>query len=149
MSIEVVREDKLRSVALAARENAYAPYSNFRVGAAVEMEGGAIFGGANVENGAYPQTICAERSAIVSAVSAGYRRLSRVYVVAEPVATPCGGCRSVMAEFGTHETEIVIANLEGQERHFYLADLLPFSFEMQDQIVLPKNKPVNLSQSRV
>jgi cytidine deaminase len=128
------KSGKLRQVALAARENAYAPYSNFRVGAAIEMEDGSIFGGANVENASYPQTICAERSAIVSAVSAGHRRLSRVYVVADPVATPCGGCRSVMAEFGTHETEVIIANLEGQERRFYLADLLPFSFEMQDKI---------------
>ena len=121
---------ELRAVALAAREKAYAPYSKFYVGAAVEMEDGSVFGGANVENAAYPQTICAERSAIVSAVSAGHRRLRRVYVVAEPAASPCGGCRSVMAEFGTPETEVIMANPEGEMHRLRLGELLPHSFEM-------------------
>ncbi|MGB0386504.1 MAG: cytidine deaminase [Ardenticatenaceae bacterium] len=130
--------EKLRAVALAARENAYAPYSHFRVGAAVEMEDGSIFGGANVENAAYPQTICAERSAIASAVSAGHRQLRRVYVVAEPAASPCGGCRSVMAEFGTSDTQVIIANPQGTTHHLPLGELLPLSFEM--------NKPTFLGQ---
>lgn len=122
----------LRQVALAARDNAYAPYSHFRVGAAIEMEDGTIFGGANVENAAYPQTICAERSAIVSAISAGHRHLRRVYVVAEPAASPCGGCRSVIAEFGNPETEIIIANPQGETQRLSLDELLPFSFEMKN-----------------
>lgn len=125
----------LQQVALAARDNAYAPYSQFRVGVAIEMEDGTIFGGANVENAAYPQTICAERSAIVSAISAGHRHLRRVYVVAEPAASPCGGCRSVMAEFGTPETEVMIANPEGEIKHLRLGELLPFSFEMSNSRV--------------
>jgi cytidine deaminase len=129
----------LREVALAARANAYAPYSEFHVGAAVEMEDGSIFGGANIENAAYPQSICAERSAIVAAVSAGHRKLRRVYLVAEPTSTPCGGCRSVMAEFGTHDTEIIISNPQGRERHLRLADLLPLSFEMQDKITIDED----------
>ena len=132
--------EHLRTVALAARDKAYAPYSKFRVGAAVEMEDGSIFGGANVENAAYPQTICAERSAIVSAVSAGHRRLRRVYVVAEPAASPCGGCRSVMAEFGTPETEVIMANPEGETARLRLGELLPHSFEM--------SKPTFLGQER-
>src|SRR5688572_6012018 len=122
---------QLREVALRARANAYAPYSKFQVGAAVEMTDGSIFGGANVENAAYPQTLCAERSAIAGAVTAGKagkRTLKRVYVVAEPMATPCGGCRSVMGEFGSHESEIIISNLRGDERVFTLKELLPFSF---------------------
>ncbi len=122
----------LRQVALAARDNAYAPYSHFRVGAAIEMEDGTIFGGANVENAAYPQTICAERSAIVSAISAGHRHLRRVYVVAEPAASPCGGCRSVIAEFGRPETEVIIANPQGETQRLSLDELLPFSFEMKN-----------------
>lgn len=122
----------LRQVALAARDNAYAPYSNFDVGAAIEMEDGTIFGGANVENAAYPQTICAERSAIVSAISAGHRHLRRVYVVAEPAASPCGGCRSVIAEFGSPETEIIIANPQRETKRLRLDELLPFSFEMKN-----------------
>lgn len=123
--------DPLRDVALAARRNAYAPYSGFRVGAAVETEDGSIFGGGNVENVAYPQSICAERSAVASAVSAGHRRLRRVYVVADPAATPCGGCRSVIAEFGAPDTEIIVAGLDGAERRFRLDELLPQAFEMR------------------
>jgi cytidine deaminase len=129
----------LREAAVAARANAYAPYSRFHVGAAVEMEDGSIFGGANIENAAYPQTICAERSAIVAAVSAGHRKLRRVYLVAEPASTPCGGCRSVMAEFGAHDLEIIISNPQGQERHLRLSDLLPLSFEMRDTIAMDEN----------
>ncbi|MDQ4075106.1 MAG: cytidine deaminase [Chloroflexota bacterium] len=126
----------LREVALAARENAYAPYSNFRVGAAVEVEDGMVFGGANVENVAHPQAICAERSAIVSAVSAGHRKIRRVYVVAEPASAPCGGCRSVIAEFGTPDTEIIVGNLQGQEARMTLSELLPHAFEMGEPVPL-------------
>lgn len=129
---------KLREVALATRQNAYVPYSNFRVGAAVEMEDGSIFGGANIENAAHPQALCAERSAIVSAVSAGHRQIRRVYVVAEPLAAPCGGCRSVIAEFSTPDTEIIMADPQGQERRFLISDLLPHAFELQHDIQLRK-----------
>ena len=125
--------EQLREVALKARSNAYAPYSNFAVGAAVETEDGLIFGGANVENAAYPQTICAERSAIASAVTAGQRKICRVYVVADPVATPCGGCRSMLGELGSPDTEVIIGALDGRERVFRLKELLPLSFELGDK----------------
>ncbi|MBA3530530.1 MAG: cytidine deaminase [Ardenticatenales bacterium] len=126
--------EKLHAVALAARNRAYAPYSNFYVGAAVEMEDGTIFGGCNVENIAYPQSICAERTAIVNAVSAGHRRLRRVYVIAEPAAAPCGGCRSVIAEFSTADTEVIMANPEGQSYRMTLGALLPHAFERHETV---------------
>lgn len=129
-------EARLHEVALAAREHAYAPYSHFAVGAAVEMDDGTIFGGCNVENAAYPQSICAERSAIVAAISAGHRRVRRVYVVAEPAAAPCGGCRSVIAEFGNADTEIIMANPAGEHYRIRLEALLPHAFEMQRAVPL-------------
>ena len=125
--------EKLCRVALASRENAYAPYSRFAVGAAVEMEGGAVFGGCNVENASYPQSICAERNAIASAVTAGYHKLLRLYVVAHPLSAPCGGCRSVIAEFSTPDTEVIIADPHGEERLFKFSELMPFSFEVEQR----------------
>jgi cytidine deaminase len=122
--------DRLREAALAARANAHAPYSRFPVGAAVEAESGEVFAGCNVENAAYPQSICAERNAVTTAATAGVRRLRRVYVMADPAAAPCGGCRSVLAEFGSPETEVMIGDPAGAERLVTLGDLLPQSFEM-------------------
>jgi homotetrameric cytidine deaminase len=123
-------EQALLAAARAARRQAYAPYSGFQVGAAVEMADGRIFTGANVENVAYPQSICAERVAIVKAISEGARELRSVAVVSESGASPCGGCRSVMAEFGRPDTEVIVADLEGNVQRFTLGKLLPESFEM-------------------
>ena len=109
-----------------SREHAYAPYSSFAVGAAVESSDGGIFGGCNVENLSFGLTMCAERVAIASAIAAGGKSLRRVVVVADthtPVS-PCGACRQVMAEFGVQE--ILLCN-RSEQILFRLDELLPRS----------------------
>lgn len=122
MSAELVR--RARDV----MHNAYAPYSHFHVGAAIEADDGSIHVGCNVENASYGLTICAERMAVGAAVAAGKRRLVRVAVASavEPPATPCGACRQLLAEFGL-DMEIITAGPES-ERRFRLRELLPEAF---------------------
>lgn len=120
----------LKDAAAAVRENAYAPYSQFKVGAAIRGMSGAIYAGCNVENAAYPEGTCAEAGAIAAMVAAGETRLSEVYVVAgsgDP-ATPCGGCRQKLAEFGAGDARITMANVQGDTREMTLAELLPGAF---------------------
>lgn len=95
------------------RALAYVPYSNYRVGAALRTKSGRVFTGVNVENAAYPTTMCAERIAIYKAVSEGEREFDVIAVVTSNGGSPCGGCRQVMAEFGL-ETIILIGNGEGE-----------------------------------
>ena len=122
--------DALFSAALAAYEQAYVPYSRFKVGAAVRDADGRIFAGCNVENAAYPVGNCAEPSAIAAMVLAGGRRIVEVCVVGagERLCTPCGGCRQRIREFAADETPIHIAGPEGLRRTFTLGELLPESF---------------------
>jgi cytidine deaminase len=118
---------ELEQVACRSREKAYAPYSNFRVGAAVLGESGAIYGGANIENASYSPTVCAERVAIFRAVMAGEKRIRAVAVCTEHGATPCGSCRQVMREFAK-DLPVYIINTHGQSRETSLQQLLPDSF---------------------
>jgi len=120
--------DRLVEAARAAQQQAYCPYSHYRVGAALEAEDGRIFVGCNVENASYGLTNCAERSAVFAAVSAGARRFRRIVVAtdSEPPGPPCGACRQVLAEFGAElEVESVGPT---QSKRWRIAELLPDAF---------------------
>jgi cytidine deaminase len=120
--------DSLIAAARSAQARAYAPYSKFRVGAALEAQDGAVFTGCNVENASYGLTICAERAAICAAVGAGVTRFRRAVVVsdADPPAAPCGACRQVLAEFGL---DLPIDGVGTQRTvSWRLSELLPAAF---------------------
>jgi len=118
----------LIQAAMEIRQFAYVPYSNYPVGAALRTKAGRIFTGVNIENAAYPQTICAERTAIFKAVSEGERDFDAIAVVTENGGTPCGGCRQVLAEFGM-DTLVLIADGNGRLlRQTSVAELLPEAF---------------------
>ncbi len=123
---------RLIELATEARERAYAPYSHYRVGAAVQAEDGRRFTGANLENAVYPLTICAERAAIACAVGAGVRRIVVLAVVTSNGGAPCGSCRQVMQEFGAPEMRVLIGTPDGEYRERTLQELLPESFSSND-----------------
>ncbi len=126
--------EKLIELALAAREKAYAPYSHFRVGAALLTKNGKVYQGCNIENAAFSPTNCAERTAIFSAVANGEREFSAIAVVGgegeiKDFCAPCGVCRQVMSEFCTADFEICLFN--GKEiKKFTLGEILPESFKL-------------------
>lgn len=124
-------DEELARRALAVMRHAYAPYSKFKVGAALRMSGG-VFEGVNVENASYPIGVCAERSAISAAVTAGARVLEAVAVAttASPPSAPCGACRQVLHEFAPHpeRVTVVAVNPQGERRAWTLAELLPDAF---------------------
>jgi cytidine deaminase len=124
-------QTRLLNAARAAARNAYAPFSKFRVGAAVLAGSGRVYAGANVENSSYGLTICAERSAVSAAVGAGERRIKAalVYAATKELTPPCGACRQVLFEFGP-EMEVVVTNGRRFETH-RLSALLPLGFRLK------------------
>jgi len=128
MNLNDEENRSLINLANEARRYAYAPYSNYQVGAALRTKSGRIFTGVNVESAAYPTTICAERVAIYKAVSEGEREFDVIAVVTENGGSPCGSCRQVMAEFGL-KTRVLIADGRGNLlKEMTVAELLPEAF---------------------
>lgn len=124
-------KQSLVDLANTARQRAYAPYSNYPVGATLRTKTGRIFTGVNVENAAYPQTMCAERVAIFKAVSEGEKEFEVISVVTDNGGSPCGGCRQVMAEFGL-DVIVLMANGKGHiVTETTVKELLPEAFTPQ------------------
>ncbi|KAB8138447.1 cytidine deaminase [Gracilibacillus oryzae] len=134
-----MEQTELISLAKEAHGKAYTPYSKFNVGAALLMKSGKVYLGCNIENAAYPVTICAERTAIFKAISEGEYDFDQLAVVAdtERPVPPCGSCRQVLSEFFTKETLIHTSNLTGDIKTITMEELLPFSFAASD---MEKNK---------
>ncbi len=120
----------LIDAATRARANAFAPYSNFQVGAALEDDAGRIHTGCNVENATYGLTLCAERVAVFKAISEGARKFRRIAVAAdsEALTPPCGACRQILWEF-CGDIEVVLVNLKGKAKSFRLSELFPSPFD--------------------
>jgi cytidine deaminase len=123
-------EKELIEAATAVRENAFAPYSNFRVGAALETDDGELITGCNVESASYGLTVCAERVAIWTTVARGKKRIKQIAVVTdtEELTSPCGACRQVIWEFGG-DIPVVLSNLNGKTKTVRMKDLLPMAFD--------------------
>ena len=122
--------DTLGTAALAARENAVAPYSHFRVGAALEDAGGRVHTGCNIENATYGLTLCAERVAVFKALSEGSRSFRRIAIAADTdtLTPPCGACRQILWEF-CGDIEILLLNPRGQSEVLRLKELFPRAFD--------------------
>lgn len=126
-------DSELMDMAKEAMKSAYAPYSHFSVGAAVETDDGEVYCGCNIENSSYGATICAERTAISKAVSEGYRRITRIAICDSnnSFAWPCGICRQVMSEFAVEDFYVILED-KGKLSNFFLKELLPNSFSGKD-----------------
>ena len=127
----ITDQDKsLFTAAEAIRAKAYAPYSNFHVGAAILADDGNIYSGCNIENAAYPQGNCAETSAIAAMIAGGGKRIKRIYVTGPGTApvTPCGGCRQRIREFADLDVEVISHGVDGEALVQTLGQLLPHSF---------------------
>lgn len=123
---------ELLKLAKQAAEQAYAPYSRFQVGAALECADGRVFTGCNVENSALGCTMCAERTAIFKAVSEGQKEFARIAIYGDSAdyCMPCGSCRQVMAEFSNGDLELLCANAGGGYVSYKLSQLLPHAFRL-------------------
>ena len=123
-------DQELIDAATAVRENSYAPFSNFRVGASLETDDGEVIAGCNVESASYGLTVCAERVAIWKAISQGKRKIKHIAVVAdtEELTPPCGVCRQIIWEFGG-DIPVILANLKGKTEVVQMRDLLPRAFD--------------------
>jgi cytidine deaminase len=128
--------NKLVNAAIKGRENAFTPYSHFKVGAAVLLENGTILDGCNIENASYGLCNCAERTALFKAYSMGYKKedIKALAVVADTdrPTSPCGACRQVMSELMNQETPVYMANLKGDVMILSVKELLPYSFSESD-----------------
>jgi cytidine deaminase len=128
--VKIMTDKELVTLAMEARQRAYAPYSNFPVGAALLGRSGRVFTGCNVENASYPLTTCAERTAVTKAVSEGEAGFEAIAVVTVTGATPCGACRQILREFAGPEGDlrVIVADLDGNSRTFTIDELLPAGF---------------------
>ncbi|MEI3604766.1 cytidine deaminase [Pseudogracilibacillus sp. SE30717A] len=127
-------KNKLILTAKEALENAYVPYSNFKVGAALLTKSGKVYSGCNIENSSFSLACCAERTAIFKAISEGEIELISMAVIAdtEGPVSPCGACRQVMTEFFTSDAQIYLSDLQGNIMETTVKDLLPYSFSLQE-----------------
>lgn len=124
---------ELIKLAIENKKNSYSPYSNFRVSSVVLTKKGNIYKGVNIENAAYSVTLCAERSALSSAISAGDREIDTIVITGDSTMTyPCGVCRQFMAEFLDSDSKIVIANSIENYKIYGLDDILPYNFSKKD-----------------
>jgi cytidine deaminase len=129
MKITQQEQKALIDLANEVRKHAYAPYSKYRVGAALRTKSGRVFTGVNVENAAYPTSICAERTAVFKAVSEGEREFEIIAVVTDNGGSPCGSCRQVLSEFGL-ETQVILADGQGNVvTETTVGELLPEAFQ--------------------
>ncbi|NLX76123.1 MAG: cytidine deaminase [Clostridiaceae bacterium] len=126
--------DFLVKKAMEARENAYAPYSGFRVGACIQTSDGRIYTGCNVENSSFGAAICAERTAIVKAVSEGSTKISAIAITSDSdrLTYPCGICRQVISEFAGDDIKIICSDKKGQYKIYGMNDILPHAFTRED-----------------
>jgi len=128
MELTKDEETKLIQAAMQVRKNAYAPYSNYQVGAALMTEDGKIFTGVNVENSSYPISMCAERSAIFTAVGAGETHFKAIVIATTNGGPPCGGCRQVMSEFSDQMIVITVDETGAVRMHGPVYEILPGAF---------------------
>ena len=124
--------EKLLEAAQKVKENAYAPYSHFHVGAALITDTGKIYPGCNVENTSYGLTICAERNAIFRMIGDGERRIAEILVIGdtEEFLPPCGACRQVITEFSTNDTVVYLCNKHGQWEKTTIGELMTYTFSL-------------------